>query len=372
MVATTAEYYDGSSARGIPVRVALVNEDLEIRDAANILLATWALTLIRDENIPEDPTSLYLSLSAQNNARLRLSDPVLVETLRNRCPKLRARRKIASSDWVKPFAATIAVIVLIAGFVWYGIPWVADPLSRLIPQSTLSGIGQGVEKQIIDRFSKGKGENSAVCSEAGGEKLLQRVVGEIVLTASEIEERSPETVSIIVVRSKVANALALPGGRMVVFSGLLDMIDNPNALVGILAHEYAHVMGRHPTRLMLSNVGMATITSFLLGDVTGGTIAAAFGQMALGAAYSRDVEEEADRKALQVMSKLSYDIKPMIPVLKELSKKQPTNPMFDIVNTHPNVDDRVKILQGQPEMAFRPSMTEAEWAEIKTMCRSSI
>ncbi len=371
MIKAEAELFDGKSAGSVRVEVQVTSQALELRDAQNVLLGSWPLALIRDENIPTDPNMVFLSLADTNDARLRIADPLMLEAIRARCPKLTKARKGGMKTWSLTAAAAVAVVVACGAFVWFGIPFVAEPVARALPQSVVNDLGKAVEDQMIERFSQNKSKDQAICSASGAQKTLERILAEFSTTVAAGEDARQVT-SLIVINSKIANAFALPGGRMVIFSVLLDLAKEPNALIGVLAHEYAHIKEQHATRLMVSNLGMATILSFALGDVSGGAVVASIGQMALGAAYSRDMEEEADQLGVQLMSDLAYDVKPMIPLLKELAKKQPNSPMFELVNTHPGIEQRIEELEKQGDMPFREAMTDAEWAQIKTMCKGSV
>ncbi len=96
------------------------------------------------------------------------------------------------------------------------------------------------------------------------------------------------------------NAYALPGGHVVVNTGLLLAVDTAGEMAGILAHEISHVEQRHNLRHLLHDLGWRGVLGVALGDFSGGIwgdLAAHLGQMA----YSRDLEREADQSALEVL-----------------------------------------------------------------------
>ena len=63
--------------------------------------------------------------------------------------------------------------------------------------------------------------------------------------------------------------MALPGGNIVVFSGLMEKTDSPEALAAVLAHEIQHIEKRHVTKKMIENASMGLIISAATGDMTG-------------------------------------------------------------------------------------------------------
>jgi Zn-dependent protease with chaperone function len=96
------------------------------------------------------------------------------------------------------------------------------------------------------------------------------------------------------------NAFALPGGHVVVFSGLLKSAENADEVAGVLAHEASHVEKRHALRSIIHALGWRAVLGVALGDYSVGI----WGDMSrkLGnLKYSRDMEREADREALSLL-----------------------------------------------------------------------
>ncbi|WP_163071438.1 M48 family metalloprotease, partial [Acinetobacter baumannii] len=72
-----------------------------------------------------------------------------------------------------------------------------------------------------------------------------------------------------VISNTIANAIALPGGKIYVFEGLLDKAENVDELAGVLAHELGHVKNRDGLRNMIYNGGTSFLIGLLFGDITG-------------------------------------------------------------------------------------------------------
>ena len=73
-----------------------------------------------------------------------------------------------------------------------------------------------------------------------------------------------------VLRVRVPNAVALPGGRIYVFQGLIDKAESPDELAGVIGHEIGHVAHRDGTRAVLQSAGLSFLLGMLLGDFVGG------------------------------------------------------------------------------------------------------
>ena len=89
-------------------------------------------------------------------------------------------------------------------------------------------------------------------------------------------------------RSKIPNAIALPGGKIYLFDGLLQKAASPDEIAGIIAHELGHAHHRHNMRTLIYNGGTSFLIGLLLGDITGGSaVIFATRSAAAGLAFAR-------------------------------------------------------------------------------------
>jgi beta-barrel assembly-enhancing protease len=101
-------------------------------------------------------------------------------------------------------------------------------------------------------------------------------------------DREPGDLKINVANIDVLNAVALPGGNIVLFNGLVAQAKSPDAVAGVLAHEMGHVREHHVMEAMLRQLGMAVVLSGANGNA-GGML-----NDVLSLSYGRDAETEAD------------------------------------------------------------------------------
>jgi predicted Zn-dependent protease len=170
------------------------------------------------------------------------------------------------------------------------------------------------------------------------------------------------------------NAFALPGGPVWVHRGLIDAARSESQLVGVLAHEVAHIANRHAaeqiTKGTFANVGLGLLAA-LLGDGTGSQIAQLSAGLAAQATmmkFSRDDEREADLKALQYMKRAGYDPRGMVEFLQVLRAQQGRDPgsVQTFFSSHPAPADRVRRLQ---EEANRLAGGRRDSQEFQTIQR---
>ncbi|MFT6556614.1 M48 family metallopeptidase [Sneathiella sp.] len=363
-------YFDGKTAQETRVVLTIVEPDLCLYDEAKNLIGRWPLADLRDENAPYRPNELTLSHSHESDERLVVTEPVFIESLKIASPNLRKRRK-GAAGWWKPVVAWTAAVVVCAGlFFGYGLPVLAYGIASLVPYDTRSKIGEGVENIVIQRLAKTtkNNETNPVCEGAVAQSAIEGLVQEFVTAA----DADIPPVKVTVISSKVPNAFALPAGRMVITSALIDMAEDPNALAGVLAHEFGHLVEKHPMSLFVTNVGIAAFFSMALGDVSGGTVIAAVAQSASGAAYSRSYEDDADETAVYLMNRLDMDIAPVLPLLKKLGEKVPEAGLFSVFSSHPDMDSRIQAIKEAKTTGTLNAFSERAWAAIKIMCKGSV
>ena len=116
-----------------------------------------------------------------------------------------------------------------------------------------------------------------------------------------------------IIEADEVNAFALPGGKIVIHSGLLTRAESWEEVAGVLSHEIAHVTQRHHIRGVISKLGVFTIVSFLIGDGTAvaATISEMGGQLE-SLAYSRSFEKEADNKGWDFLEQANINPEGMI------------------------------------------------------------
>jgi len=159
-----------------------------------------------------------------------------------------------------------------------------------------------------------------------------------------------------VIMDPALNAFAMPGGLVFVHSGLLESISSQNELACVLAHEFAHVQGRHVARRMddMKYVSIGTAVMAIAGLFLGkGQLGSAIltGSMAMNQAialkYSRADEQEADRRAFQWLCEAGWDPRGLKTTLEKMMRNNwlgsPHIPKY--LSTHPVPEERLTYLE---------------------------
>lgn len=153
------------------------------------------------------------------------------------------------------------------------------------------------------------------------------------------------------VRDNALNAFAVPGGHIVVNTGLIMATENEPELVAVLSHEVAHITQHHLSRMVESTKGRglkmvgALVAAILLGGEAGQAAVVAANASAIEnqLEYTRGFEQEADARGIQTMAKAGYDPRAMprfFEVLERWSRAYDTGaPEF--LRTHPLTTHRI-------------------------------
>ena len=174
-----------------------------------------------------------------------------------------------------------------------------------------------------------------------------------------------------VIDADIQNAYALPGGYIVVYTGLIEDTERPEQLAGVLAHEISHVTQRHGMSRILEAAGVAIMIDLALGNVEG---IIAFGAEIFSAsavnAYSRDSETEADVEGLKLMVDAGIDPTGMVEFFEIMEQEEDElTEMIPLwMRSHPEHEERIVVLQAQigalPMKDYPP--LEMDWDAVQT------
>ncbi len=150
-----------------------------------------------------------------------------------------------------------------------------------------------------------------------------------------------------VVDASTVNAFALPGGQIVIFTGLIREAESIDAVAGVLAHEIAHVTLRHGVQRIGQALGLAAAVQILLGDV-GGVSALAIELVQQGAltSYGRDQERAADREGVRLMLESGLDPRGLIQIFERFAEEQDELPAATSwLSSHPDPRERIASIE---------------------------
>jgi len=157
---------------------------------------------------------------------------------------------------------------------------------------------------------------------------------------------TPYEIRIVMVRDTALNAFALPGGQIVVNSGLVKKMQSYPELAALLAHETIHVQERHATRSLFRSMGSQLVIHFLFGDMGSVVSTAAIqAEEIRSLSYSRKLEKEADLKGLLLLTKRSIDAQGFIDLLNHLRAEDGQLVLPEFISSHPDIASRISYIR---------------------------
>ncbi|RYE10572.1 MAG: M48 family metallopeptidase [Hyphomicrobiales bacterium] len=261
--------------------------------------------------------------------------------------------------------ATAALFSVIIAYL-YGIPMLADRLVTVFPPEWEIKIGDTAARQIEASLTGGQGY--AIC-DANPESVANRAIARFT-EAAFAGLNSPFTPEVTVIRSDIPNAFALPGGQAYYLSSLIQASRTPDEFAGVLAHELGHVYYRHGMQTLISTSTTGLLVGFVLGDMTGLSVAGAIGSSLIDNRFSRQAEAQADNFAGKTAQRLDFSPAGLVDLLDRVAGDDEFSRALALFANHPLTDERRRALEAFDvnTPGLKPAFTAAEWEAIRDMC----
>jgi Zn-dependent protease with chaperone function len=154
-----------------------------------------------------------------------------------------------------------------------------------------------------------------------------------------------------VIDEPIPNAFALPGGRILVTTGLFAAADRPEEIAGVLAHEIAHVTRRHGLRKIITTAGPYYVLKIFISDQRGFLSLISHGsQLLVRQSFSRELEREADDVGWHYLEAANMDPRGLADFLRKLMATRLTLDLekspLRMLSDHPPTTERVEYLDG--------------------------
>ena len=369
----SAIFFDGATTARQEVVVGLGPDAVQIHVASGELLAEWPYAELASFSAPEGVLRAGLARSTIP-ARLEIRDAAFAAALeqhigaRGRVRVTSRRTQLRVVGWSLAAAVSAALVAL------FGIPALAVQIAPLVPVAVEQRLGVSLDRQIRLLLDHGSTDRPFECgdtqAEASARAAFDKLVGKLASAAA-----LPLPLRASVVRMPVANAFAIPGGRVYVFEGLIDKANTPDELAGVIAHEMGHVAHRDGLRSLLQSAGLSFVFGMMLGDFGGGGAAVIAVRTVLQSSYSRETEAEADAYGARLLAGAGGDPRALGDILQRIAGTP--GAFTKILLTHPEAKDRAAAIAriAGPRSAAADGadkavglLDAAEWASLKRIC----
>jgi predicted Zn-dependent protease len=208
--------------------------------------------------------------------------------------------------------------------------------NRIAPQAALSFEQMKKEEKISDKPAVNQ--------------YVQCVAQPLINEAKLQYQNLPADWDVVVFDSKAVNAFAMPGGKVGVYTGLIDLTENQDQLAAVVGHEIGHVMAHHAAERMstaqLTILAMTAAGVALADNKDQAAIMAALGigaQIGIQLPFSRVHEAEADEIGQDLMARAGFDPAQSIRLWELMEKSGDARPP-ELLSTHPDPANRAQHL----------------------------
>ena len=275
---------------------------------------------------------------------------------------MRRTKAVSSSPrWPLALFALLGLLVAasVAAAVLFGLPWITRFAASRIPPEWEAKIGDATVEAI-----------APVGKRCLDPKRLEAVGAVLARLSAALPSPAP-VFQLTLAKDPMVNALAAPGGRIIVFEGLLVAAKNSDELAGVLAHEISHLTLHHPEEALVRRASLWIAVSLIAGDSSGiDALLTAAGSLA-ALSYGRADEAAADRAGIALMVRARLDASAMVSFFETLGSEGDVPQGLTFLSTHPRTADRIKTLRAlaaKPHARPLPIALAAPWSSFRTPC----
>ena len=360
-----AAYLDGRTAARRRATVHITRTGLDVTLPESGTRVFWPFREIRQTQGAYAGEQVRLERGGELSEALLIGDVGFLSAARAAAPEAAhfhdpARRRFRVG---LVFGALVAAIGLALGIYYVGIPAFAAVAAARVPVAWEEKLG-GV---IVDHFAP----PSRRCEDPVRRAKIDAIVAALTAKA----RPQPYTFHVTVVNSSMFNALAAPGGQIILFRGLLERTESAEELAGVLAHEVQHVLHRHVTRAIFQQASTGVLMAALVGDVSSVVAYGLEGARTLGdLQMSRAAEAEADREGMRLLQEAGIDPQGMITFFEKLSRHEGGrggDAVTRYLRTHPTTTERIATLRALAAAAPKPErrlLPDDDWNDVKSLC----
>lgn len=273
---------------------------------------------------------------------LYLKNPDVIQAFRQMAPDHMSRPLEQAAEQVRQarqrhrvvwglVSGTVLVVVL---GLWFGSDALVELAVNRIPVEWEQKLGESAYRE----FLAGQDVMKDGLAVAVVREMTQRLASHV--------PNNPCRFEVTVVKSDVVNAFALPGGYVVVFTGLMKKAESPEEVAGVLAHELNHVLQRHGLERIIKQLGFVAVVSIVLGNPPGlGGVMKQLGVELMTLKFGRAQETEADTTGLDLLYRAKINPEGMITFFQRLAEKDEGR--VEWLSTHPMSSARADHLKAR-------------------------
>ena len=223
---------------------------------------------------------------------------------------------------------------------------------KLIPEAKLNAQAAQIFEKVKEKEKLSKDTKTLDLIKEIGKKMEDSISEYFYVSKLNDPTQNFDWEYILIDNKKVRNAWCMPGGKIAVYSGILEVTKNTNGLAAVMGHEIAHAVAKHSveraSRGVILNTGTQLIDIFTGGKLsqvnraTGMNTVGLLSQLGIMNPFNRKQESEADYLGMIFSSLSGYDIRETSKIWERMKEFNKGKSQPEFLSTHPSAENRIK------------------------------
>ena len=223
---------------------------------------------------------------------------------------------------------------------------------KIIPEAKLNAQAAAIYEKIKEKEKMSNDKKSLSQIKEIGKKMENSISEYFYQSNLDDPTKFFDWEYILIDNKKIKNAWCMPGGKIAVYTGMLEITKNNDGLAAVMGHEIAHAVAKHSveraSRNVLLNTGTQLIDIFSGGKlssvnrVTGMNTVGLLSQIGIMNPFNRKQESEADYLGLIFSSLAGYNIQETVKIWERMKEANKGKAPPEFMSTHPSADNRIK------------------------------
>ena len=225
---------------------------------------------------------------------------------------------------------------------------------KIIPEAKLNARAAVIYEKVKEKEKMSDDKKTLNKIKNIGKKMENSISEYFTRSGTEDPTISFDWEYILIENKKVKNAWCMPGGKIAIYTGILDVTKNDNGLAAVMGHEIAHAVAKHSVERASRGVILNTSTQLIdifsggklsqVNRVTGMNTVGLLSQIGIMNPFSRTQESEADYLGMIFSSLSGYDIRETKKLWERMKASKKGKEISEFMSTHPSSDTRIKNL----------------------------
>ena len=223
---------------------------------------------------------------------------------------------------------------------------------KIIPEAKLNAQAAKIFEKVKEKEKLSKDTKTLDLIKNIGKKMEDSISEYFYLSKLDDPTQNFDWEYILIENKKVRNAWCMPGGKIAVYTGILEVTKNTNGLAAVMGHEIAHAVAKHSveraSRGAILNTGTQLLDIFTGGKLsqvnraTGMDTIGLLSQLGIMNPFTRKQESEADYLGMIFSSLSGYDIRETTKIWERMKEFNKGKSQPEFLSTHPSADNRIK------------------------------